>query len=287
MWIFLAFLSAVFVSLLEIVTKKISHKVDIYVMSWSWLFFSLPSLYLLLFIERIPPLGPQFWGAVLASTTILTISVVCYCRALQSSDLSTTVPMLAFTPILLLVTSPVMLKEYANHWGIIAIVMIVLGSYILNIKSLNRGWFYPFKALFDQSGPRFMLIVAVLYSIGANVDKIGVINSSPFMWVLVLYTSLSVILTGLMIIKSRNIYGQLKAAWPILLLAGSLNGIGVLFQMYAIKLTLVPYVIGIKRTSVIMTSLFGLIYLKEKGLIERLIGISLMVLGVFMISFMT
>ncbi|MCK5259579.1 MAG: hypothetical protein KAJ70_00825 [Candidatus Omnitrophica bacterium] len=55
--------------------------------------------------------------------------------------------------------------------------------------------------------------------------------------------------------------------------------------MIAIKMTLVPYLIAVKRTSVIMTSLFGLFLFKEKGLRERLIGVVLMVLGVLMISF--
>jgi len=50
-------------------------------------------------------------------------------------------------------------------------------------------------------------------------------------------------------------------------------------------MTKVPYVIAIKRTSVIMTSLVGFFLLKEKGIKERLVGISLMVVGVFLIAF--
>ena len=66
---------------------------------------------------------------------------------------------------------------------------------------------------------------------------------------------------------------------------GDLQALALIFQMIAIKMTLVPYLIAVKRTSVIMTSLFGLFLFKEKGLRERLIGVVLMVLGVLMISF--
>jgi len=54
--------------------------------------------------------------------------------------------------------------------------------------------------------------------------------------------------------------------------------------MFAVRLTLVPYIIAVKRTSVIMSSLFGFIIFKEKGLKQRLMGAALMVLGVFIIS---
>ena len=54
--------------------------------------------------------------------------------------------------------------------------------------------------------------------------------------------------------------------------------------MMAINLTLVAYVIAIKRTSAIMSSLFGFWLFKEKGIKERLLGVVLMVLGVILIT---
>jgi uncharacterized membrane protein len=57
-----------------------------------------------------------------------------------------------------------------------------------------------------------------------------------------------------------------------------------IFQMTAINLTLVSYVISIKRTSVIMSVLFGYFIFKEKGLKERLTGTSIMVIGVLSIA---
>ena len=53
--------------------------------------------------------------------------------------------------------------------------------------------------------------------------------------------------------------------------------------MTAISLTLVTYVIAIKRTSVIMSVLWGAIIFKEKGIKERLVGAVIMVLGVVLI----
>jgi len=53
--------------------------------------------------------------------------------------------------------------------------------------------------------------------------------------------------------------------------------------MNAINLALVAYVIAIKRTSVIMSVIFGWLIFKEKGIKERAAGSIIMLLGVFII----
>jgi drug/metabolite transporter (DMT)-like permease len=74
------------------------------------------------------------------------------------------------------------------------------------------------------------------------------------------------------------------AEMRLLLSIGLVAAIRSVFQMSAIALTLVAYVISIKRTSVIFGILFGVLILKEKGLSERLTGAFIMVVGVFLIA---
>jgi len=284
LWLILAFLTALFTSISDALSKKILKKTDVYIVAWSWPAFSLPFLWGLLLIEKPPPLGPSFWPAVCFSSIILTYAVVIYYKAIQSSDLSITVVMLTFTPIFLLITSPIMLGEVAAPKGVIGIFFIVGGAYVLNFKDRNKGLLAPFKSLLHEKGPRYMLIVAVLYSIGANVDKIGVLNSSPLMWTTSIATVTTISVGILMLRKVKNIRAQIKLAWPYLLLLGFCSAVSILFQMNAIKMAMVPYVIAIKRTSAIMTALFGFFVFKEKGFKERLIGAILMVIGVLLIS---
>ena len=54
--------------------------------------------------------------------------------------------------------------------------------------------------------------------------------------------------------------------------------------MTAINLTLVAYVISIKRTSTIMSVFAGYLVFKEKGVKERLIGTVIMIIGVLFIT---
>jgi len=285
MWIILGFLTAVFTSLQEIVTKRIVGKIDPYVIAWGWLFFSLPFYLVVIFREPLPAIGPHFWNAVLVSTVILTVAAVYYVKAIEVSDLSLCVPMLAFTPLFLLATSPVLVGEFPAPAGLAGVLVIVVGSYMLNIQDRKKGWLQPFLDLWINKGPRYMLIVAFLFSIGANMDKIGVVNSSPIVWIFTLNAAVTVTLTAVMLKRSKDILRQVRSQLPWLFLAGFYNGAAILFQMLAIEMTIVPYLIAVKRTSALMTALYGLVILKEKGFKERMAGAFLMVLGVYLIAF--
>ena len=107
MWFILALLTAFFTSLQDVLGRKIVHRVDVYIISWGWMFFSLPFLYVYLFVQGIPPIGPNFAIALSVSAVILIFASVLYFKAIKHSDLSVTMPMLTFTPLFLLVTSPV------------------------------------------------------------------------------------------------------------------------------------------------------------------------------------
>jgi len=285
MWLPLILLTAFFISLQDIFGKKIIDRVDPYVVAWGWVFFSIPLFGAGLLIDGIPPLGPPFWMALAISTGLLTFALVFYFKAFKYSDLSIAVPMLAFTPLFLLFTSPLILGEFPGFWGIIGVLLIVIGSYVLHLKESRKNLWEPFRRLIREKGVRYMLMVAVLFSISGNLDKVGVVHSSAFMWLLMLNFALTVTLSVLMFRNVPDFGRQIKGAWPYLVAVGTCSAIALIFQMTAIRMTLVPYLIAVKRTSVIMTSLFGLIVLKEKGFRERLIGVALMVAGVFLISF--
>jgi len=284
-WLIFALLTALFTSLQDIFGKKVIHKVDVTVAAWAWQFFSLPFLYPVLIIKGIPVIKPPFWYALAVSTFILIFASLYYFKAIKISDISLSMPMLAFTPLLLLISSPIILGEFPKPLGLIGISFIVIGSYILNIKEKRKGFLEPFKSLLKAPGTRYMLYVALLFSIGANMDKIGVLSASPVMWITALNTSLMIILTIVMLFNSKNILQQIRGGWVFLVLVGLANAIALIFQMEAIRLTLVPYLIAVKRTSVIMTVLFGFLLFKEKGFQERFWGVVVMVFGVVLISF--
>ena len=112
MWVLLALVTAVFTSFKDICGRKaLDNKTDHYVVAWAWPATSLPFLLVLALWEGIPEIHPPFWLALLGSGTVLSIAAVLFFRSMQITDLSLSVPMLAFTPAFLLITSPVAEKR--------------------------------------------------------------------------------------------------------------------------------------------------------------------------------
>ncbi len=285
MWVFLAFLVAALTSVQDVLAKKISSDVSPYVTAWAWPFFSIPVLGIFLLTQKTGSLGPFFWPALFAGTVSLTVASLFFFKAIEAADLSLSLPMLSFTPLFLLVTSPVMLHEVPSVFGLIGIFLILAGSYVLFYDPSAGSPLTPFRALLHSRGTRYMLIVAGLFSIGGNIDKIGVMQSSPLLWSIALNTAVSVFLGVIMLLKVKDPLRQIRSRWPAFLLIGGTMGLVMVFQMQAILMTKVPYVIAIKRTSVVMSSLWGVLFFGEKGGRRRLLAVLLMVAGVFVIAF--
>jgi uncharacterized membrane protein len=287
MWIIYSLLTAFFTSCVDVISRKISKNISPYVLSWAYITFSIPFL-LIIFAFMPEPLEVEpvpFWIAAVASASTLVISTIFYFKAIESSELSISMPMLTFTPALLLLTSPLMLGEFPAPLGLSGVLMIVSGAYFLNLQTYKKGIFQPFRSLLNEKGARYMMLTAILYSIGANIDKIGVMNSAPFIWAIVLNSLLSVFLFPIMIKKRPDFVSQIRKNWIFLLSIGICFAAALAFQMTAIRMNIVPYIIAIKRMSVFFSSVFGFIIFKEQNMRERLIGVMLMVGGVFLISF--
>jgi len=146
--------------------------------------------------------------------------------------------------------------------------MVFTGSYILNISKIRAGLLEPIKAIFKERGSAYILIVVLIWSITANLDKMGVSSSSPIFWSFSMSLGLGVL--GLFALKLRMSFN-----FPFLYLSLA-DTLSTLFHMIAISLIPVPYVISIKRLSVLFSSLWGIIFLGEGA---NLMGILFMILG--------
>ncbi len=279
-----ALLSALFESLKDVSSKMGLKDMDEYLVTWAFGFFALPFLVLPFIFISIPTIGNQYWIALLIDGALNVIATILQLKAIKSSDLSLTIPLLAFTPLFLLIMSPLILGQYPTFLGIIGVALIVIGSYVLNIQRRNAGYLAPFKAMVEQHGPKMMLIAAFLLSITSSIDKIGVLNSSPLFWAVSVHSFTSISLAPIIIREFSHHLKLTRVDLRLLFAVGFFSALAIVTQYIAITSLLVPYVIAIKRTSTLMSVLFGYVIFKEKGLRERLIGAAIMVLGVILIT---
>lgn len=81
-------------------------------------------------------------------------------KAISMGDLSQVIPMLSFTPLFMLISSPLIVGEMPKLTGIAGIILVVAGSYLLNIDFRSKDLLSPFRSLVKNKGTRLMLIVA-------------------------------------------------------------------------------------------------------------------------------
>jgi len=285
-WFLYAFLTAFFESIKDVISKRSLQDFNEYLIAWSLWFFALPILIPSLLFTGLPEIQSEFYYALPVGGLFNILASVLYMKAIKHSDLSLTVTMVVFTPLFLLITSPLIVGEFPNLFGFFGVILIVVGSYLLQVKKRAEGILQPFKSLLQQKGPRYMLLVAFIWSISANVDKIGVMNSSPTLWI----TSMSMFISiGLFPFTYKHLFGktvEIKKTIRMVFPIGLVYSFVILNQMIAINLTLVSYVISIKRMSAVFAVFWGFLIFKETGIKERLLGVSIMILGVLLITLM-
>jgi drug/metabolite transporter (DMT)-like permease len=284
LWIFFALITAFSEATKDLFSKRALKNVDPYVTSWSLSFFSFLFLTPSLLIFEKPIIGGLFWQAILIQGVMLALTTLIYMSAIRYSPLSVSLPMLAFTPAFMLITSPLILGEQPSFLGISGILLIVIGAYFLNVQRFREGPLTPFKALTEERGPLMMLFVAFIWSVTANIDKIGVINSSPLFYSTIVMGAISIGLTIMMLFKSKDYPRQIKNNFWGLLPIGFFFALGIASQMTAIELTLAPFVISVKRTSILVGSIYGFVFFHETNVKERVLSTLLMLLGLFIIA---
>ncbi len=286
LWFLIAIASALTQSGIDLFSKRGLEHLSPYVTSFSMAFFALPFTIPLLFLTEMPDLGEQFWLVLVISGSLGVLMIFLFMKAIQYSPLSLTVPMFAFTPVFLLLTSPLIISEYPSLIGIGGAILVTAGAYILNLQSNNRANpMRPFIAMTKERGPLLMLIVALLLSIIVNVDKIGITNSNVIVWITAINLYMSGIFLVLMVVKIKNPFTVIKKNIKKLFPIGMFLALTQITAMYAYTLTLVPYAIAVKRSSIMFTSIFGMAFFHERSSKRKLIAIGIMLAGVFLILF--
>lgn len=284
MWIPLAFGVALFDSLKNVLAKHTLKDIDEYTVAWANSFFSAVFLIPILFFE-LPEIKPMFFVGLIVSGTLNILALIFFMKSIKSGDLSNTVPLTTLSPLLLLITSPIIVGEFPSFQGMLGMIAIVVGAYLLNFKQDQKDFLSPFRSILKEKGPRYMLLVVLIWAITANFDKIGVVNSSPLFYSFSVQLYIGVLMLTVVIPRFVRNPNPINRNLKSLIGVGFLSTLTIICHMLAISLTIVPYVISIKRTNSILSVVFGRLFFKEGYMKERFSAAVLMFIGVLLITF--
>ncbi len=291
-WLVFAFIMAVLYSVISIIIKKVLKDNDsnylAMALSISGAIIHIPFLLVLrnyiefntTFLWILIPVG------IIGGTGRLLVT-----KALKVGKLSKTVPLLSLSPLFAILFGLLLLNEMPKSAGIIGIFLIAAGTYILDIEKLSKHILAPFKYIFIHVGPRLMFIVAILYGIGINIDKIAVNNSNPITYVLLSIYPLGLMQFVFLFSKDKKgfsknikkIFNNRILVWLVIINLLTLSMI--FFQVTSLTMSYAAYVSAIKRTSGIFAVIAGFFIFKErKHFWTTLTGAIIMVIGTIFLT---
>lgn len=282
LWAVLSVLSGLWDAVMFAIMKKLG-KVQSLIVVWVHFAFALPFLALILLYNYPQKISSEVYLVALANSLLYVGSTFLFLKALQISKLSVSLPMLSFTPFFLLFLSYATLGEVPTIPGLIGILMIVLGAYVINIK-LEKGFFEPFKSLFKAKGSFYVIIVAFIWSITSILFKKGIILSGPVYYNFLVYLISSVLLLPFMFFNAKNKLSEIKINFRLLLFLGIFSGLMNVTASYAMASAIVPYVISLKRSSLIFSIFMGYFFFDEKNIGKSVIGTLIMIIGGVLIT---
>ena len=281
-WILLSLLAGLADATIYAAMKKLAD-LPPHVTLWWRFALALPVLGALLAIDGWPELQPGLLPVLLVFSVMIAVGSLLIIRATRIAPLSTSMPVLSFTPAFLLVTSWVMLGERSGPQGTAGVLAIVVGAYVLNAHQRSVGLLAPLKALVTSRGSLYVLGTALIYAVTANLGKIGILKSSATFFTTASYLVVSLIVLPFMLRTTAGQARVLRAHARPLLLMGAAAAVMMICYAVAVQMTIVPYVVALKRTNGLFSVLFGLMLFGEGRIRQSLLGAAIMFAGVVLI----
>ena len=236
---------------------------------------------------ELRPFSPEL---VILLTVLLPLEVLGYysfLSAIRMAPLSLTLPLLAFTPMFAVLTSGLLLGEGISYFGAIGIALVTAGAYVVNADLITENVFAPIRAIFSHSGSRRMLLTAVVWSLTSTLGKKGVLiyGAIQFGYLVVLF---DLLIFGIIASRSmawkKSFFSIGKRTYMLVLLGGLLMAGAEITHFVSISMAPVAYMISVKRLSLVFGVVFGWFFFGEKNVVMRMVGASIMVAGVFLLT---
>ena len=242
----------------------------------------------LLLVSGVPNFESSFWSVIVLAGVLDALGNIFLLLSLKYTDLSIFGPINAFKAIIAMGFAAVTLGEMPTTIGLIGMVIIIGGSYLLapaDVKSIRGRW----MAIFGQRGVWYRVISLVFFAAGTvflkkAVQSEGVIPSF-YVWIVV-----GLIVTGpACAILSRGTYHVLKktlveyrANFASLALCISVMQICTLVVFNEM---IIGYALALFQLSMVLHVIAGRMLFKERDFKRRLAGCLVMVAGSIVIVF--
>jgi len=288
MWALLALGVAVLTSFNPILYKRMLQDADAVVVVWGVTLLALPllGLFTIALTPQFPGLDGLFAFGVLGSAGLNVVAHLASTRALKQEDTSLVTPLLIFSPVFTVLISMIFLGEMPSVRGVIGVGLVLVGAYSLN-HGAGAGWLAPFKSLALKPSVALVLLAGLLWAITPLFEKVAIQHThpeSPRFVAFAATTLMTILLTPAVMTRGLAAIGKLALRRRALFFAGLIAGSAPVLGYTALSLGVVGYVTTLFKLSTVMTVVWGFLFLKERGFVQRLPAVALMVVGAVLIA---
>jgi uncharacterized membrane protein len=201
-------------------------------------------------------------------------------KALQEGAMSTAIPFLAFTSVLLIPTGFLLLGELPSAAKLIGVLLATTGGVAMHWRLFAVGWTAPFKAVYQNKGSRYMLYVAMLLAILTPLDKKLSVMTDLYSQTVIYGASMTVCFYVMCLLGREALRPALRGGLGWIALAGTLDAAALILQFASYQYTDVVIVISIKRAGIVLAVVFGWLFFREKHIQDKLMAASVIFAGV-------
>ncbi|MDP2683791.1 MAG: EamA family transporter [bacterium] len=281
----LIIISSLLYPFVDVLKKKATSHYTVNIIFWAVAVFSLPIYIIFLCRSGIPAIDPSFWWIISIDAPLLIFTNILLIKDEKIAPISTTLPLLSFTPVFLIGTSYLFLGELPTTFGIMGIFLVVAGAILLKGEEIRKGLWYRIKNIFSHKASLYILIIALIWSFNANFAKMAMQRSSVEFYLFIIVLIETVFMSIWMGYRYRHHYKKMISGHlPLLIAAALITAIANIIFLFGLETVFVSYAIAIKRGILIIGSLIlGAVYFKEKNMKFRIIGTTIMVIGLVFI----
>jgi uncharacterized membrane protein len=219
------------------------------------------------------------------SAVVFATCVALMGKAYEGGDLSLVYPLSRSNPAFIPIWATLFLGERLAPLGLMGIAVTCLGVYTVGLEAISlKAILSPIRSL-NTRPSQLALLVAILSSVGACIDKVGIGSVRPFAYVFLLF-AIMVVLYSIYILATRGweAIGREWQANPGSVLLGGLFGTSYVLVLLAMATSAVSYVISARQVSVVVGTVLGVWLLKERYGAIRIASSLLICSGVVMIG---
>ena len=218
---------------------------------------------------------------------ISIISAFLFLKALSISELGLSIPLLSFSPLFSTILSSIILDENLQKLQYFGIGLIIFGTIILYSRSFSiPDIFKSLTYIVKNKGARYMILVSLIWSLTPILDKICFKYSSMNIHGFIQSFGILIVL---IMINRESFFDDLqsiKESFFIICITMLVGTIATIFQFFAISLTFVSIMESIKRSvGQVLSVIFGTIYFNERITYQKILGVTILSLGVFVILY--